>query len=430
MAALVAPCGTTLAAVSRGLPSCRQQETPSLPASAFFGSNGGAARRPTHSRAVWRHRQRAGQGGAIVMTSDFERTNPYADELKCTAAYICQAGKGILASDESNATTGKRLASVGVDNTEENRRNWRDLLYSAPGLGNYISGVIMFDETLFQLSREGKPFVDILKEQGIVPGIKVDTGLQPIDGTDGETATQGLDGLADRCKRYYQQGARFAKWRAVIKVDASTCPSSVAVVENCHGLARYALICQANGLVPIVEPEVTLGDGDYSIERTAYVSEMVNSHVFRLLNEYNVMLEGILLKPNMILPGLDVPTPPPQEVAAYTVRTMRRSVPAAVPGIHFLSGGMSEEEATLNLNALQAFGPQPWALTFSYGRALQSSTLKIWAGKEENREAAQTRLVALAKANSEAQLGKYDGPHPSPGGGRILQALRLGGVGK
>lgn len=366
----------------------------------------------------------------VMMTSEFEKTNPYAEELKQTAAFISQPGKGILASDESNATTGKRLATVGLDNTVENRQAWRELLYSAPGLGNYISGTIMFDETLFQSSRAGVPFVEVLKQQGILPGIKVDTGLQPIDGTDGETATQGLDGLADRCKRYYQQGARFAKWRAVIKVDSEKHPSTTAILENAHGLARYAQICQANGLVPIVEPEVTLGPGDYSIERTAYISEKVNSHVFRFLNEYNVILEGILLKPNMILPGLDVPTPPPEEVARYTVRTMLRSIPAAVPGIHFLSGGMSEEEATLNLQALQAYGPSPWSLTFSYGRALQSSTLKIWSGKEENWKAAQDRLVALAKANSEAQLGKYTGPHPSPGGARILQALRLGGAGK
>ncbi|CAK9237837.1 unnamed protein product [Sphagnum troendelagicum] len=366
----------------------------------------------------------------VMMTSEFEKTNPYAEELKQTAAFISQPGKGILASDESNATTGKRLATVGLDNTVENRQAWRELLYSAPGLGNYISGTIMFDETLFQSSRAGVPFVEVLKQQGILPGIKVDTGLQPIDGTDGETATQGLDGLADRCKRYYQQGARFAKWRAVIKVDSEKHPSTTAILENAHGLARYAQICQANGLVPIVEPEVTLGPGDYSIERTAYISEKVNSHVFRFLNEYNVILEGILLKPNMILPGLDVPTPPPEEVARYTVRTMLRSIPAAVPGIHFLSGGMSEEEATLNLQALQAYGPSPWSLTFSYGRALQSSTLKIWSGKEENWKAAQDRLIALAKANSEAQLGKYTGPHPSPGGTRILQALRLGGAGK
>lgn len=398
--------------------------------SAFLGNGVESCLSPKACRSSFRTPTTTTTPGQIVMTSNFEKTNPYADELKKTAAFISAPGKGILASDESNATTGKRLATVGLDNTVENRQAWRELLYSAPGLGNYISGTIMFDETLFQSSRAGVPFVDILKEQGILPGIKVDTGLQPIDGTDGETATQGLDGLAERCQRYYKQGARFAKWRAVLKVDNEVLPSSTAILENAHGLARYAQICQANGLVPIVEPEVTLGEGDYSIERTAYISEKVNSHVFRLLNEYNVILEGILLKPNMILPGLDVPTPAPEEVAHYTVRTMFRSVPGAVPGIHFLSGGMSEEEATLNLQALQAYGPTPWSLTFSYGRALQSSTLKMWAGQEENWQAAQERLVALAKANSDAQLGKYKGPHPSPGGQRILQALRLGGAGK
>jgi len=353
------------------------------------------------------------------------------EELRATAKYIAQRGKGILASDESNATTGKRLAAYDIDNTFENRRDWRHLLYSAPGLGQYISGAIMFEETLFQSTPDGVQFVDVLKAQGILPGIKVDTGLQPIFGTDGETSTQGLDGLADRCKAYYEQGARFAKWRAVIKCDASACPTSTAILENAHGLARYAQIAQQNGLVPIVEPEVTLGPGDYDIERTAYISERVYSHVMRLLNEYDVMLDCILLKPNMCLPGLDAPVASPQEVAKYTTRTMLRSIPAAVPGIHFLSGGMSEEESTLNLQALQDACPNaPWSLTFSYGRALQSTTLKTWAGKPENWDKAQDILVKLAKANSQAQLGQFKGPHPVPGGGRILQALRLGGAGK
>lgn len=367
----------------------------------------------------------------VQATSRFEASNSYAAELKATAKYIAQRGRGILASDESNATTGKRLNSVGVENTEENRRDWRQLLYTAPGLGQYISGAIMFDETLYQSTREGVPFVKVLKDQGIVPGIKVDTGLQVLPGTDGETATQGLDGLADRCRAYYQQGARFAKWRAVIKIGTPTTPSTTAIYENAHGLARYAQICQENGLVPIVEPEVTLGPGTYGIEETAFWSERVYSHVFRMLNEYNVMLEGILLKPNMCLPGLDAPPASPKEVAQYTVRTMLRSVPAAVPGIHFLSGGMSEEESTLNLQALQEECPQaPWSLTFSYGRALQATTLKTWSGNPDKWTAAQDILVALAKANSEAQLGRFAGPHPVPGGGRILQALRTGGAGK
>ncbi|KXZ46469.1 hypothetical protein GPECTOR_43g905 [Gonium pectorale] len=355
----------------------------------------------------------------------------HAEELKKTAAYIAQKGKGILASDESNATTGKRLESVGVENTEDNRRAWRELLYTAPGLGQYVSGAIMFEETLYQTARDGRQFVDILLSQGIYPGIKVDTGLQILPGDKGETTTQGLDNLADRCKAYRKQGARFAKWRAVVKIGEAGCPSTTAVLENAHGLARYAQICQENGLVPIVEPEVTLGPGDYSIEETAFWSERVYSHVMRLLNEYGVVLEGILLKPNMCLPGLDAPVATPKEVARATVRTMMRSIPPAVPGIHFLSGGMSEEEATLNLQALNEEAPNaPWALTFSYGRALQSSTLKTWRGQEANWAAAQDILVKLAKANSEASVGNFKGPHPVPGGGRILQALRTGGAGK
>lgn len=368
----------------------------------------------------------------VVRTSKFEASNEFADELRETAKYIATRGKGILASDESNATTGKRLATVGVENTEDNRRAWRECLYTAPGLGQYISGAIMFEETLYQSSADGTPFVDILAQQGIKPGIKVDTGLQTLPGTNGETATQGLDGLGDRMRAYREQGARFAKWRAVLKIDEDgSGPSMTSITENAHGLARYAQLAQMNGLVPIVEPEVTLGPGTYTIEETAFWSERVYSHVFRMLNEYEVMTDAILLKPNMILPGLDAPVATPEEVAKFTVRTMLRSIPPAVPGIHFLSGGMSEEESTTNLQALQDACPNsPWALTFSYGRALQSTTLKTWAGKPENVAAAHEILVALAKANSEAQLGQYTGPHPVPGGGRILQALRLGGAGK
>jgi fructose-bisphosphate aldolase class I len=353
--------------------------------------------------------------------------SPHAEELKAVTRHISLTGKGILASDESNTTTGKRLNAVGIENTEVNRRDWRELLYTAPGLGNYVAGCIMFEETLYQKAKDGRQFVDILMGQGIYPGIKVDTGLQPLPGGLGETTTQGLDGLSDRCKAYKKQGAKFAKWRAVLKIGESGCPTTTAVLENTHALARYAQICQENGLVPIVEPEVTLGPGNYSIEETAFWSERVNSHTMRLLNEYGVLLEGIILKPNMILPGLDAPVASPQDVAKYTLQTMLRSIPAAVPGIHFLSGGMSEEEATLNLQALHDECPNPpWALTFSYGRALQTSTLKTWAGKPEAWKDAQDVLVSLAKANSEACQGKYKGPHPRPGGGRNIQALRLG----
>ncbi|KAM3578084.1 hypothetical protein VYU27_000182 [Nannochloropsis oceanica] len=369
---------------------------------------------------------------ALNMVSRAEKENPYMEELKANAKKIGGRGRGILASDESNATTGIRLGSIGVENTEENRRKWRELLYTAPGLGEYISGAIMFDETLYQKTSEGKPFVDVLREQNILPGIKVDTGLQNMFGTDGETATQGLDGLGDRCKAYYKQGARFAKWRAVLKCDEKDLPSEKAIWENAHALARYAAIAQENGLVPIVEPEVTLGPGTYSIERTAFISERVNSITMNWLNRYDVVLDAILLKPNMILPGLDAPMASKEEVAKYTVQVMKRTIPPAVPSIHFLSGGMGEEEATLNLQQLQKEYPDaPWSLTFSYGRALQSSTLKTWGGKPENWKAAQDILVKLAQANSRAQLGKFvEGTHPAPGGGRILQALRLGGAGK
>uniref|UniRef100_A0A383VHG3 fructose-bisphosphate aldolase n=1 Tax=Tetradesmus obliquus TaxID=3088 RepID=A0A383VHG3_TETOB len=392
------------------------------------------AARSSSSRSSSRCAARAGRTTAVkvVATSRFEASNPFMEEMRATAAHIATRGKGILASDESNATTGKRLESVGVENNAETRRAWRELMYTAPGLGQYISGCIMFEDFLYSSTAAGVPFVDVLRKEGIVPGIKADTGMQTLPGTDGETATQGLDNLGTKCKEWYKQGARFAKWRAVLRIAGpGQGPSTTAIMENAHGLARYAQIAQENGLVPIVEPEVTLGPGSYSIEETAYWSERVYSHVFRLLNEYNVVLDAILLKPNMCLPGLDAPPATPAEVAKYTTRTMLRTIPAAVPGIHFLSGGMSEEESTLNLQALNEACPNaPWSLTFSYGRALQATTLKTWAGKQENWEAAQKVLLSLAAANSQAQLGQYKGPHPSPGGGRILQALRTGGAGK
>ncbi|KAF6250909.1 fructose-1,6-bisphosphate aldolase [Scenedesmus sp. NREL 46B-D3] len=375
----------------------------------------------------------------VSATSRFEAANPFVQEMRATAAHIATRGKGILASDESNATTGKRLESVGVKTTRRTGatararlRAWRELMYTAPGLGQYISGCIMFEDFLYSSTAAGVPFVDVLKRGGIVPGIKADTGMQTIPGTDSETATQGLDNLGSKCKEWYKQGARFAKWRAVLRIAGpGQGPSTTAISENAHGLARYAQIAQENGLVPIVEPEVTLGPGNYGIEETAFWSERVYSHVFRMLNEYNVVLDAILLKPNMCLPGLDAEPASPAEVARYTTRTMLRTIPAAVPGIHFLSGGMSEEESTLNLQALNEACPNaPWSLTFSYGRALQATTLKTWAGQPGNWEAAQKVLLSLAAVNSQAQLGQYKGPHPSPGGGRILQALRTGGAGK
>ncbi|CAM9350243.1 unnamed protein product [Choristocarpus tenellus] len=369
----------------------------------------------------------------LTMRNDysFETDNAFMEEMKATAKAIASPGRGILASDESNATTGKRLATIGLSNTEENRRRWRELMYTTPGLGQYISGAIIFDDILSMSDSNGKPFVEVLREQSIIPGIKADTGMMALPFSGGETATQGLDNLGEKCKRWYEQGARFAKWRTVIRVDESDYPTDKAVWENCHALARYAQIAQANGLVPIVEPEVTLGEGDYGIERTAFVSERVNSQVFRWLNEYNVCLDAILLKPNMILPGLDAPVADPETVAKYTLQVMKRTIPPAVPGIHFLSGGMSEQESTENLQKLNELYPgAPWSLTFSYGRALQTSTMNIWAGKDENYEEAQAMLLSLAKVNSEAQRGEYQGPHPSRFGGRNVQVLRLGGPGK
>lgn len=359
----------------------------------------------------------------------FEKSNSHAEEIKSTAKYIATRGHGILASDESNSTTGKRLATIGLDNTEENRRRWRELLYTSD-IGGYISGAIMFEETLYQSTADGMPFVKILQDKGIVPGIKVDTGLTALPRTKAETATTGLDGLPDRCKRYYEQGARFTKWRAVMRIcKADGAPSDAAILENAHALARYAHISQANGLVPIVEPEILL-DGDHGIEETAYYTERVLSFVFRALNEYDVCLEGALLKPNMVNPGTDSAKQCDAEtVATFTLQTMMRGVPPAMPGIHFLSGGMSDEEATEKLNLLNTIeGSEraPWSLTFSYGRALQMAVLKTWGGDDAKKKAAQELLAKLAKANGKAQLGKYEGPHPSPSGNvRNFQPLRL-----
>ncbi|CAN0926284.1 Fructose-bisphosphate aldolase 1, cytoplasmic [Linum grandiflorum] len=332
----------------------------------------------------------------------------YADELAANAAYIGTPGKGILAADESTGTIGKRLASINVENVEENRRGLRELLFTTPGALQYLSGVILFEETLYQKTKSGKPFVDLLKENGVLPGIKVDKGTVELAGTNGETTTQGLDGLGARCAKYYEAGARFAKWRAVLKIGATE-PSQLAINENANGLARYAIICQENGLVPIVEPEI-LVDGPHDIEKCADVTERVLAACYKALNDHHVFLEGTLLKPNMVTPGSDAKKVSPEVIAEYTVRALQRTMPAAVPAVVFLSGGQSEEQATVNLNAMNKLQTKkPWSLSFSFGRALQSSTLKAWAGKEENIEKAQNAFLARAKANSEATLGKYQG---------------------
>jgi fructose-bisphosphate aldolase, class I len=334
----------------------------------------------------------------------------FKEELIENAKRIARPGFGILAADESTGTIGTRFAKINVENTAENRRAYRELLFTSEGIENYISGVIMFEETLDQQTKDGVNFVKLLQSKGIIPGIKVDKGLVVIPGTNDENATQGLDGLAERCKNYYEKGARFAKWRAVVKIGAGR-PSKAAVLETAHTLARYAAICQDNGLVPIVEPEI-LTDGEHSIEVCAEQSERVFRACMQALFDQKILLEGMLLKPNMVTQGAThAEKKSAQDIAWYTVRTLSRSIVPAVPGIMFLSGGQSEEEATLNLNEMNKLDSKlrPWSLSFSYGRALQSSCLKAWEGKEENVKAAQDALITRARANSEATLGKYAG---------------------
>ncbi|XP_031481524.1 fructose-bisphosphate aldolase, cytoplasmic isozyme 1-like [Nymphaea colorata] len=348
----------------------------------------------------------------------------YSEELIKNAKYIATPGKGILAADESTGTIGKRLASINVENVEANRQALRQLLFTAPGALPYLSGVILFEETLYQKTTSGKPFVDVLLDGGVLPGIKVDKGTVEIAGTNGETTTQGLDGLAARCQQYYKAGARFAKWRAVLKIGPTE-PTELAIQQNAHGLARYAIICQENGLVPIVEPEI-LTDGSHDIQKCAAVTERVLAAVYKALNDHHVLLEGSLLKPNMVTSGSDCPKKAtPEEVADYTVRALLRTVPAAVPGIMFLSGGQSEEEASVNLNAMNKLDVlKPWTLSFSFGRALQQSTLKTWKGKEENVKAAQEAFLTRCKANSDATLGKYAGGNA---GGLASESLHVKG---
>ncbi|CAM9416785.1 unnamed protein product [Ectocarpus fasciculatus] len=349
-------------------------------------------------------------------TSTHMSLSEYKDELAQTAKAIAGPGKGILAVDESTATIGKRLASIGVDNTEENRQAYRGMLFTTPDLGNYISGAILYEETLFQNHADGTPFVDCLQKIGVIPGIKVDTGLSPLPGGhEVETWCSGLDGLVERAKKYYAQGARFAKWRAVLQITSDGAPSALSIQENAWGLARYARAVQEAGLVPIVEPEILM-DGDHNMATTAAVQEKVLAAVYKACSDNGVYLEGSLLKPSMTCPGADCTEPvTPEEVAATTVNVLERHVPSAVPGVMFLSGGMSEEEASINLNLMNSTPRKgPWSLSFSYGRALQQSTLKAWQGKAENLEAAQAQLKARAQANSEANLGKYvAGSQPS-----------------
>jgi len=341
----------------------------------------------------------------------------YSDELKATAAAMVKEGKGLLACDESTGTVGARLESIGLVNNEDNRREWRQLLFTTPDIGNFISGAILFEETLYQDSKEGKPFVELLNENGIIPGIKVDTGLKPLcGGGDGETWCSGLDGLYDKCVAHYAQGARFAKWRTALRIDVEKgFPTDYAIDEAAHGLSRYARICQEAGLVPIVEPEILI-DGNHDIYATAKVQERVITTVYKKLQECGVMLEGSLLKPSMTVCGVDCEDKPDvEEIARLTVQTLSRSIPSAMPGVTFLSGGISEEDSSIYLNEINKIDRvAPFALTFSFSRALQSSCLKTWDGKPENVEKAQEQLKARAIANSEASTGAYKpGSQPS-----------------
>jgi len=328
-------------------------------------------------------------------------------QLAMTVAELTTPGKGILAADESLGTIEKRLKAVNVANTEESRRDYRELLFSTPGLGGFISGVILFEETLKQNSAAGVPLPGLLKAQGIVPGIKVDMGTALLPNFPGETVTHGLDGLAQRLSEYKQLGARFAKWRAVIHIGAGI-PTPEAIASNAYALARYAAICQEQAVMPIVEPEVLM-DGDHTLATSARVTEKVLHAVFHALHLQRVALEYMILKPNMVEPGRECPEPAsPQQVAQASLICLRRTVPAAVPGINFLSGGQSETTATANLHALNATAEkQPWVLSFSYGRALQASVLRAWSGEAANKSIAQEELYKRARLNSAATQGKY-----------------------
>lgn len=332
----------------------------------------------------------------------------YTEELKATARAIATRGKGILAADESTPTIGKRFAEIKLENNEKNRRDYRELLFTTKGFGQYISGVILYEETLNQKASDGTPMVELIRREGALVGIKVDKGTAELAGTDGETWTQGLDGLDKRCADYYKKGARFAKWRAVLKISKNA-PSDMAIEENAHGLARYAQICQENGLVPIIEPEI-LTDGDHDIAVCAAVTQKVWERTMAWVQFFNVNLEGALLKPNMVTSGSNGKPASVQEVAEHTVRVLQRTVPPSIAGIMFLSGGQSEEDATVHLSAINNVpGPKPWSLSFSYGRALQNSTIKAWGGVPANVAAAQKTLLERARANSQASLGKYTG---------------------
>ncbi len=332
-----------------------------------------------------------------------------AETLIETAQRLVVRGKGLLAADESTGTIEKRFLAVNVKSTETSRRNYREMLFSAPGAESFISGAILYEETLFQKARDGRPLPELLQARGIIPGIKVDRGAKPLAQAAGEKVTEGLDGLRDRLHEYGQAGARFAKWRAVIDVDEQALPSDYCIEANAHALARYAALCQEAGIVPIVEPEVLM-DGAHSIERCEAVTDRVLKRVFAALTQQRVLLEGMLLKPNMVISGKQCPEQASvEDVADATVRCFLRNVPAAVPGVVFLSGGQSDVDATAHLNAMNARHPRlPWALSFSYGRALQAAALKTWASAPDDEAAAQQAFLVRARCNGAAACGEYD----------------------
>ncbi len=329
------------------------------------------------------------------------------EELKSVAQAIVAPQKGILAADESNPTIAKRFESIKTESTEASRRRYREILFTADGIERYVGGVILFDETLRQSTRDGIPFPKLLASRGIIPGIKVDQGAKALALCSGDKVTEGLDGLRERLAEYKQLGAQFAKWRAVIEIDDRDIPSAFGIRANAHGLARYAALCQEAGLVPIVEPEVLM-DGAHDIARCEAVTARVLEAVFVELDAHHVVFEGMLLKPNMVIPGKKCPHQASvQAVAEATLRCLKRYVPAAVPGIVFLSGGQSAEDATEHLNAMNAMGAQPWQVSFSYGRALQAPVLAAWQGQESNVAAAQKALFKLCHLNGLAREGHY-----------------------
>lgn len=330
-------------------------------------------------------------------------------DLKRTAREMVAPGKGILAADESTGTITKRFSSIGVESNEKLRRDYRELLFRSQGMSEYISGVILFDETIHQEAADGTPLIKLLTDEGMIPGIKVDKGAKPLAGSPGETVTEGLDGLRDRLAEYREIGARFTKWRAVIHIGDGI-PTSYGIDVNAHALARYAALSQEAGLVPIVEPEVLM-TGDHSIDRCFRVTETTLREVFYELGQQGVALDGMVLKPNMVLSGSDArERAEAQEVAEKTLECFLRAVPAAVPGIAFLSGGQSDEEATVNLDAINRLAAQleaPWELTFSYGRGLQAAPLQAWGGHPDNGAVAQTAFLDRARLTSAARSGQY-----------------------